>query len=64
MECEQSDTLIFLDLKIRRLQDGSIEKTLFYQPTWSGQYLNLNLNLNLNLILKQFFSHPIQKRPY
>ena len=42
MECEQSNTLSFLDLKIRRLQDGSIEKTIYHKPTWSGQYLNFN----------------------
>ena len=42
MECEQSNTLSFFDLKIRRLQDGSIEKTIYHKPTWSGQYFNFS----------------------
>ena len=42
MEAEANDEISFLDLRLKRLPNGSIEKTIYHKETWSGQYLNFN----------------------
>ena len=42
MEAEANDEISFLDLRLIRLPNGSIEKTIYHKETWSGQYLNFN----------------------
>ena len=39
-EEEKNDQLPFLDILISRREDGSIERSIFRKPTWTGQYLS------------------------
>ena len=42
MEAEANDEISFLDLRLKRLPNVSIKKTIYHRETWSGQYLNFN----------------------
>ena len=42
IKVKANDKNSFLDLKLKRLTNGSIEKTIYHKETWSGQYLNFN----------------------
>jgi hypothetical protein len=39
-EYENNDSLSFLDVKVQRRADGSLRRTVYRKPTWTGQYLN------------------------
>ncbi|KAA3680386.1 uncharacterized protein DEA37_0014864 [Paragonimus westermani] len=41
-EFEVSNCLPFLDILISRREDGSVRRTVYRKPTWSGQYLNFS----------------------
>jgi hypothetical protein len=40
MESEENNSISFLDLRIRRRIDGSIQRSVHRKCTWSGQYLH------------------------
>ncbi|CAH8561201.1 unnamed protein product [Schistosoma rodhaini] len=39
-EEEKNDQLPFLDVLLSRREDGSIKRSIFRKPTWTGQYLS------------------------
>lgn len=41
-EFEKDDMLAFLDISIKRREDGTVCRAVYRKPTWSGQYLNFN----------------------
>jgi hypothetical protein len=42
MELESNNSLAFLDLLLKRSQDGSIQRSVYRKATWSGQYLHFH----------------------
>jgi hypothetical protein len=42
LEHEQNDSLAFLDLRLKRNTDGSIQRRVYRKATWSGQYLHFH----------------------
>ncbi|CAH8634971.1 unnamed protein product [Schistosoma bovis] len=39
-EEEKNDQLPFLDILLSRREDGSVKRSIFRKPTWTGQYLS------------------------
>nr|CAH8822876.1 unnamed protein product [Trichobilharzia regenti] len=42
MEHESDGKFHFLDIAMERLEDGSLQKSIYRKPTWKGQYLHFN----------------------
>ena len=42
MEMEKDDCLPFLDILLRRRPDGSLQRSVYRKPTWTGQYLRFD----------------------
>ncbi|CAH8876017.1 unnamed protein product [Trichobilharzia szidati] len=42
MEYEHNDEFNFLDLSVKRRDDGTVEKSIYREETWTGQYLHYN----------------------
>nr|VZI45021.1 unnamed protein product [Spirometra erinaceieuropaei] len=53
-ETEADNELAFLDVLLRRQEDGSIQRRVFRKKTWTGQYVNFHsfvpLNIKRNLV--------------
>ena len=42
MESESNQTLPFLDVLLVKRPDGSLQRSVYRKPTWTGQYINFN----------------------
>ncbi|BHF62726.1 hypothetical protein SprV_0200571200 [Sparganum proliferum] len=53
-EFEADNEIAFLDVLLRRQEDGSIQRRVFRKKTWTGQYINFHsfvpLNIKRNLV--------------
>ena len=47
-ESEKDGSLPFLDVLLERRDDGSIRRSVYHKPTWSGQYLHFNSAVPMN----------------
>nr|CAH8856182.1 unnamed protein product [Trichobilharzia regenti] len=42
MEYEHNNEFNFLDLNVKRTNEGTVEKSIYRKETWTGQYLHYN----------------------
>ena len=48
MEMETDDSLPFLDVMLHRRPDGSLQRSVYRKPTWTGQYLRFDSFVPIN----------------